>query len=145
MKKIVLLTLVLMTLIFGLASCSDGSAAGVGDGSDKSLFVGKWKGPMIGLEGTYREYKSNGTWQDHGLSGAIVSEGTWNFGTYEGRSVFVEHTNPSSSDLYPTDWFYDYEFNNDGNELHLRWLGNAGGNKVIPNGGNYYLILTKIK
>ena len=143
MKKIVLITLVLMTLTFGLASCSDGSGAGVGDGSDKSLFVGKWKGPTIGVEGTYSEYKTNGTYWFHGLTGDF-QVGTWYLSTYEGRSVFVECTDPPYSGLpYAITWFYDYEFKNDGNELHLHWLGNAGGNVSIPD--IKYEVRTKVK
>jgi len=132
MKKIVLVTLVLTTLIFGLASCGDNSAA-VG-GSDKLLLVGKWTLPGS----DYREYKSDGTWWV-----ADNCIGTYSFETYEGRSVFIEVTNPIGSIPYQITWVYDYEFKNGGNEFHLRWLRNAGSDKSEPIVKNK--ILTRMK
>jgi hypothetical protein len=130
-------------LVFALASCGDGSGAGVGGSSELSRFVGKWESPI--LAGLF-EYKANGTWTCT-YEGEILRGGTFRLDTYEGRSVFVEHTNPYTNSYastpYPTDWVYDFQFKNNDNELHLNWLFNAGGNTVIPD--RKYEVFTRVK
>jgi len=79
MKKIVLVTLVLMTLVFSLASCSDGSA-GIGESFNA---VGTWKyiDARTGLPATWDDrliFKSDKTWEKI-YEGKITASGTWDY------------------------------------------------------------------
>ena len=75
MKKIVLLTLVLAALILSLASCSDGSGAGIGGGSFNA--VGTWKNVRPTLDERF-VFKSDKTYE-HIDDGKTLWTGTWDY------------------------------------------------------------------
>jgi hypothetical protein len=124
-KKIVSMTLVLMTLVFGLVSCSDGS-----DAFTRNAFQGTWVNDINSTNQiTFTGNKFE--WRDHSREHVGTPNGeTVFYGTYEFGNVWIRwtYTGDNSGNTllihYPLSYDQGYEIK--GNVLILHSVGGSG-------------------
>jgi hypothetical protein len=130
-KKIVSMTLVLMTLVFGLVSCGDGS-----DGFTRGPFEGTW---ALGGDSTAMQITFTGNkfeWRDHTREHAGTPNGELVVGgTYEFGSTWIRWTRTWDNGRedykppYPYSYTQGYEIK--GNVLDLHNAGYEWGGRFV--------------